>query len=233
MPDTAITADGRVRLRKSLLQLASLLMLTLITIMLLALFTVWSLDRAHQRAEQKQDQLVAALDASRQAQVHFKVQVQEWKNLLLRGEAPLRRVSYYEAFSGEEQRVDAELRQLQGLLDALELTDYGRRVEQMREEHASLGERYRTALANASGGQWNTFAIDTAVKGIDRPLNSSIDALAIELMAETQRRNMLERIQLKKRYDTLNRALWISMTAALGLIGALLWRTLRSRTLGG
>lgn len=233
MSSPAITAAERVRLRKSLLQLASLLMLTLITIMLLALFTVWSLDRAHHRAERKQDQLVAALDASRQAQVHFKVQVQEWKNLLLRGEVPLRRISYYEAFAGEEQRVDAELQQLQKLLDALELIDYGQRVGQMREEHASLGERYRTALANASGGQWNTFAIDAAVKGIDRPLNSSIDALAGDLMAETQRRNALERAELKKRYDTLSHALWFAMTTALCLIGALLWRTLRSRTFGG
>jgi hypothetical protein len=233
MSGPAITATERVRLRKSLLQLASLLMLTLITIMLLALFTVWSMDRAHQRAERKQEQLVAALDASRRAQVHFKVQVQEWKNLLLRGEAPLRRASYYETFAGEEQRVDAELRHLQKFLDSLELTAYRRQVEQMREEHASLGERYRTALANATGGQWNTFAIDAAVKGIDRPLNSSIDSLASDLMAEAERRNTLERAQLKARYDTLSRALWIAMTAALGLIGALLWRTLRSRTFSG
>ena len=63
------TAAERSQLRKSLLQLSSLLLLALLSLALLAQFAVWSLQRAHVRSDQDAAHLVAALDASRQVQV--------------------------------------------------------------------------------------------------------------------------------------------------------------------
>ena len=43
-------------------------------------------------------------------QLHFKVQVQEWKNVLLRGEDEAARNKYWAAFAKEEQAVKADAR---------------------------------------------------------------------------------------------------------------------------
>ena len=89
------------------MQVASVMLLTLLSVTLLALFSVWSLQQGYQRNTREVAELVSALDTSRQAQVHFKRQVQEWKNILLRGDFPVARARYFNAFESAEGDVDA------------------------------------------------------------------------------------------------------------------------------
>lgn len=229
MSSSNTTAD-RIRLRQSLLQLASLLLLTLLTTTLLALFSIWSLNRSFERGDQLYREDLEALDTMRSAQIEFKVQVQEWKNLLLRGKDPLQRVKYYEAFNGEELRVDTALKDLRQRTSS-SLTDADRQLLLvLRQQHQALGERYRLALEQASGGQWDTFAMDQLVRGIDRPLNAGIDNLSTTLKTSSLQRFQTERAELKTRYQQLTTALWIAMLMALAVVSLLLWRVLRDRT---
>lgn len=226
-------AAERNQLRKSLMQVASLLLLTLLSVALLALFSVWSLQRAHQRNDGEMAQLVAALDASRQAQVQFKRQVQEWKNVLLRGDYPVARARYFNAFANAEDEVQAALTKVDEILSAAGDSRHDTQLKDLRREHLHLGEQYRAALVEASGGRWAPFESDLAVRGIDRPLDRNIDQLATGLMQEMQNRSKLLDASFQRRFEALRSALWVAMVASLLLVGVLLWRVLsQQRTVG-
>jgi methyl-accepting chemotaxis protein len=211
------------------MQLASLLLLTLLTTTLLALFAFWSLNRSFERTERILREEVETLETVRGAQIHFKLQVQEWKNLLLRGKDPLQRVKYYEAFNGEERRVSTALAELHhSTLSTLTPADRNTFLV-LQSQHLALGERYRAALEQASGGRWDTFVMDQTVRGIDRPLNTAIDGLGTEIKNRGLARFRSEHDQLSTRYQQLNKAMWFAMVLALVTVSLLLWRVLRGR----
>ena len=219
-------AAERALLRKSLMQVASVMLLTLLSVTLLALFSVWSLQQAYQRNTREVAELVSALDTSRQAQVHFKRQVQEWKNILLRGDFPVARARYFNAFESAEGDVDAALTQVDEILIAAGERRYHDRLMQMQQDHLVLGEKYRSALLDVSGGRWAPFESDLAVRGMDRPLNKDIDGLAAELLNESQTRSKVLNEAIAVRYQALRYALWTTMLVSLLLVGGMLWRVM-------
>lgn len=219
-------AAERALLRKSLMQVASVMLLTLLSVTLLALFSVWSLQQAYQRNTREVAEVVSALDTSRQAQVHFKRQVQEWKNILLRGDFPVARARYFNAFESAEVDVGAALIKVDEILIAAGERRYHDRLMQMQQDHLVLGEKYRSALLDVSGGLWAPFESDLAVRGIDRPLNKAIDDLAAELLSESQTRSKALDEANALRYQALRYALWATMLVSLLLVGGMLWRVM-------
>jgi len=79
-----------------------------------------------------------------QASIHFKTQVQEWKNILIRGNDPAQLDKYTKGFIKEEGEVNALLHKAMELqkLEAEPIDAYQALVK----EHATLGENYRKAL---------------------------------------------------------------------------------------
>ncbi|MFM1885791.1 MAG: hypothetical protein RL026_948 [Pseudomonadota bacterium] len=216
-------AFDRVRLRRSLLRLSSSLLLIFLATGLLALFVAWSLDRMHLRQLQSLGELVRAVDDGRGAQATFKLQVQEWKNALLRGADPALRRAHLEAFEKQERLVSARLRSLQQRLPALGLDDVAGPLDGLLARHQELGARYRAALPPTEA-RWNAQVIDTAVRGIDRPLDAGIDALATALVDTAAGRVQAARLEAANHYQQLRAALWIAFATALLMVGLLLWR---------
>lgn len=70
---------------------------------------------------QRSVDLTEALDTARGAQVEFKIQVQEWKNILVRGHDPAQLDKYSKAFVKSGQTTNAELQKLAGMLGKLKL----------------------------------------------------------------------------------------------------------------
>ena len=66
---------------------------------------------------------VAAIDSARGAQVSFKTQVQEWKNILLRGKDPEAFKKYLKGFESENQAVKDRLVQLKAAATKLGVAD--------------------------------------------------------------------------------------------------------------
>ncbi|MFM7066348.1 MAG: hypothetical protein ACKO0U_05915 [Gammaproteobacteria bacterium] len=221
------TATQRTQLRKSLLQLSSLLLLALLSMALLAQFAVWSLQRAHVEGDRETARLMAALDASRLAQVQFKRQVQEWKNILLRGADPLQRSRYYDQFSGAEVQVSRALDEVTRQLDALGIHAHDATLGEVRNRHRVMGEEYRAALTAVSGGRWAPFVADRAVRGLDRPLDALIDRLALQIVEEARGRSVRLDQSMRERYELLRYGLWIAIACALLAVSALLLKSLR------
>lgn len=126
-----------------------------------------------------------AVDLARGSQVAFKTQVQEWKNILLRGNDPAAFAKYLEGFDREEALVQTNLVQLQTLLAGAGLP--ATNAARTRQAHAELGVKYRAALKQFAGADGGGAArVDGLVKGVDRAPTEAIDAIvhAINRFAE-------------------------------------------------
>lgn len=131
--------------------------LTLIAVVLLAtvsLFAYWqisALDSLFQQSSRQRQQLLEAVDNARAAQVHFKIQVQEWKNILLRGKDPEAFQKYLKGFGEQEAQVTDRLHKLQANVATLHL-ESRIQIAPVEETFAKLGPAYRSALNHYDRG---------------------------------------------------------------------------------
>jgi two-component system sensor histidine kinase/response regulator len=119
------------------------------------------------------------VDIAREAQVHFKRQVQEWKNVLLRGHNPADRAKYWSLFEAEESKT-------QSLLADLHRREAGEAgaIDGLLTELRGLGQRYRAALAQFDPDNPLSYRdVDSRVRGMDRPPTDEMSALVERLQA--------------------------------------------------
>lgn len=121
-----------------------------------------------------------AADTARVAQVEFKKQVQEWKDLLLRGGDPAAYAKYRGAFLVESTQVDKDLQSLRGQLQALGSTAKG--VDDALATHGDLQRAYLSALDHFDGKNLQSpHIVDSLVKGIDRAPTAAIDGIVAQV----------------------------------------------------
>lgn len=110
---------------------------------------------------------------------HFKIQVQEWKNVLLRGKDPEKLDKYWKGFEKEEAEIASEA---SGLILVLPAGKAKELVAAFLVEHKQLGEGYRKGLAAFKASAGDASVGDKAVAGIDRAptqiLNNAVEEIA-------------------------------------------------------
>ncbi|MBG6604203.1 methyl-accepting chemotaxis protein CtpH [Pseudomonas aeruginosa] len=112
-----------------------------------------------------------------EANLQFRGQVQEWKNVLLRGRQAEAQTKYWSQFEAQEGAVQDILGRLGSVAEG-ELKD---RVERLREEHRRLGTAYRQGRQRFLEAGADPIAGDQAVTGIDRATTAQMQALRDEL----------------------------------------------------
>ena len=116
------------------------------------------------------------------AQVHFKKQVQEWKNVLLRGQDRRLFKDYLGRFEQEEARTRESIAQLLPMLTGN--AQASAIASRFLDAHQRLGREYRAALAfyraNDSSPQ---LEVDRRVRGIDREPTDVIDGVVQAALA--------------------------------------------------
>ncbi|MBD8491550.1 methyl-accepting chemotaxis protein [Pseudomonas syringae] len=158
-----------------------------------------------------------------EANLQFKVQVQEWKNVLLRGKVAAERDRFWAQFERQERDVQNILGQL-GAWPGLE-APVQRQIERLREEHRTLGEAYRRGREAFIAAGADPVAGDLAVKGVDRAASEQMSALVDVLRQHSQAQS--QRISAAASQTILSGAL-IMLVSAL-LVGLFtLWRINRS-----
>ncbi|KTS27482.1 methyl-accepting chemotaxis protein [Pantoea stewartii] len=139
------------------------------------------------QAVMAKEMLIAeSIDTARSAQVQFKIQVQEWKNILLRGTQGQNTFDKYKtAFLNESQKTQQLLTRLSQIQAKLNLPVAP--VEQARAAHAGLERQYLTALNSYLINDISSPArVDHQVTGIDRAPTQQIDALVTSTLARAQ-----------------------------------------------
>lgn len=128
------------------------------------------------------DLLEGPLETSRlidSANVEFKIQVQEWKNVLLRGQDSDNLNKYWSQFEAQERKVQNILGELAVL--ARDDAALKSQVERLRSEHQTLGANYRKGRDAFVAAGGDSKAGDAAVKGIDRAASEQMTALVTQL----------------------------------------------------
>ncbi|PUA28217.1 MAG: chemotaxis protein [Cellvibrio sp. 79] len=104
----------------------------------------------------------------------FKVQVQEWKNVLLRGKDPAKLNQYW----GQFESLHKEIQQQGAQLDKTLSGESHLKVEAFLKAHQQAFERYKSGLDAFRAADFDPTAGDAAVAGIDREPSSLLEESA-------------------------------------------------------
>lgn len=216
------------QMRQSWVQLGGLIILILLITSLVSLFALWSQERAHARYDQDLVATIRVIDSARHAEVHFKTQVQEWKNVLLRGKDATLRETHWKGFERENEATDQELARLLPWAEEHAHTDLADRIQSITASHRELADRYREALSNG-GTPFDPLAVDAKVRGADRSLDADISKIIEDAVAANEGRITELRATEATRYAYMRRLVWLSNGVALTLVIVLLGRILRNQ----
>ena len=222
---------GNISVRNQLVLLAAIVSLV---VLLIGSFSLYSLYRAERRLAEAQTlsrTLIQTVDTARNAQVHFKKQVQEWKNILLRGNDQEAFDKFLENFAKEEKAVQDCMAALDGLMGKLSMDRS--RVGEVVKALGDLDVKYRDALNSYDKSDPLSYkVVDKLVKGMDRPLTDAIDGIVKYIGDYSDKAYRImesESDAAKKRSFSINIGLIIVALLMVGYFSLMILRGLFSR----
>jgi methyl-accepting chemotaxis protein len=161
------------------LQILSLLSGSLVLVLLIALACFHFLSNNVQAYRGLLDGPLHASQLVDEANLQFKIQVQEWKNVLLRGKLPADRDKFWGQFEEQERLVQDALGKLSDMAGS-DAALKGK-VQMLRDEHRTLGVAYRKGRDAFVAAGGDPVAGDQAVKGVDRAASEQMTQLVEQL----------------------------------------------------
>lgn len=170
------------------LQILALLSGSLLLVLLIALACFQFLSSNVQAYRGLLEGPLQASQRVDQANLQFKIQVQEWKNVLLRGKQPADRDKFWAQFEEQERQVQDTL----GRLSAMTVLDAATRgqVDKLRDEHRALGVAYRKGRDAFVAAGGDPAAGDQAVKGVDRAASEQMSELVASLRKQSDQQSL-------------------------------------------
>lgn len=188
-----------------------------------------ALRQSHQILQQgKQTERI--IDTARDAQVQFKIQVQEWKNTLLRGGQDAQAFEKYKAsFIAQSDKTQQLLATLIALMPASGMDN--REAKTTRQLHAELKVRYLDALqAFQQGDPASAQRVDRLVTGIDRLPTRMIDEVVAKVLAHADKLHQQIEVANQQAYQHTRLVVTLSMLVALLTGSTITWWLVRSIT---
>ena len=113
----------------------------------------------------------------------FKTQVQEWKNVLLRGHKKEDRVKYWERFKQREADIT---RQFDKMLSSAVINDSVKsNIRQFQQAHAVMAEKYREGYNAFVDSGFDPKVGDSYVRGIDRAPAKLLSGIASDIASDS------------------------------------------------
>jgi methyl-accepting chemotaxis protein len=216
------------RITSRLILLVAILVATMTGMLALGLLRMRALRGEVDEALRTTRRTGEMLDATMTAQVHLKKQVQEWKNVLLRGHEPSELREHVERFDEEERAVQDNLSRLRAQMAQAGLS--GAAVERLLESHRALGATYREALATFKPEEPRAHAVvDRKVRGIDRTPTDEMDGLVLAI--ERYRAETSARIEARSRDIFVDTQRSLAGAAVASTVGAALLMIFISRSI--
>lgn len=138
--------------------------ITLLTI--LNVFSVFQLSGNSHDMKRIESQIITSEQLIGDTLQIFKTQIQEWKNVLLRGHDQGQREKYWTRFQEREQEVQSNIRQL---LNNYPLENSTKTIlRDFQEKHQIMSQKYREGLSAFEASNYSHIEGDSFVQGIDR-----------------------------------------------------------------
>ena len=196
----------KLQLRRAIASSAFIMLLLVAVIGLFSLFSIWSINRAWTAGAEEMAELQALTRSSLDALVNFKVQVQEWKNILLRGDDPALLEKYLAAFRQRSNETERGIDHIAKEASRIGIPATAENAGAVLEAHRILSARYEEALRTARPQSAVLTAdqarsLDRSLRGIDRELEVGIGKLADDIaeLADEKRVDLAVRMQVRYR----------------------------------
>lgn len=202
------TLQRTMALRRAIASSAFTMFMLVALVGLFSLFSIWSINRAWIDGTRQSVQLDSLSRAALDSQVSFKVQVQEWKNILLRGDDVALLDKYLKSFQANAKETQRNIARVTDQARALELIAQIDIAKELAATHDSLTQRYETTLAGAKGTSKFISPdiarqVDKSLRGVDRELENSIAEFAVELVVVADQERRLLEARMQDRYTSL------------------------------
>lgn len=127
--------------------------------------------------------------------IEFKRQVQEWKNVLLRGKDPKQLKKYWGKFQAQEEKVQTISNEL-----ILLLNDYPEQLKiakNFKVDHLEMGQKYQLGFDAFVAANFDIKTGDKAVSGIDRSPSAQVEELSKTLatISQDKRTSVSDKVQ--------------------------------------
>ncbi len=166
--------------------------------------------------------VTSSVDLARSAQVNFKKQVQDFKDVLLRGKNADDYAKYFKGFETDEAATRQNLTTLKAQLEQAGIDSA--LVAKTSADHADLSGKYRQALKSFDPTLPNpSEVVDRQVRGIDRATTDEIDGIVDQVVhfdqatTKTLEAAFALRIQRIKQLTLAGMVFGIAAAAGLGL----------------
>jgi len=195
---------------------------------IVSLFSIWSMNRAYHQASLKALAIAELNNNILSARIDFKIQVQEWKNILLRSHQAEDRKHYEALFNQQIDKVQHNLNTALNECHTLKLVALCPNIAEATQQHQQLAQRYRQQLAHATLDNYKAIhQLDQTVRGIDRQLDTQMDKLSNQFSELQNSHNIVTSQALDQRYQQLRKFILLVMSIALVVTTLSLYRLLR------
>jgi len=181
-----------LQIKQKLLILVVVALFALICVGFFSYIQASKLNDALSQAIERHSVVVEAVDKARGAQVRFKTQVQEWKNILLRGKDVEAFNKHLKSFDEEERIVKEDLEQAKaaairlGVAERVKINDVVSIFEKLGPSYRDALKQYDRNAADPAG------TVDKLVRGMDRAPSKAIDDLVVEMQSISREFNANE-----------------------------------------
>lgn len=232
MPQQQSIRD-KLNFRRSISASGFVMILMLAVLGMFALFSIWSINRAWVEGMDRFTELRQLSTTALEAQVAFKVQVQEWKNILLRGDDAALLAKHHAEFNRRAVDTNALLEAVAQQAGPLGFAPDAAGAAELRDAHEALDRRYEDTLAEMQGvaptlDATAARAIDVKLRGADRSLEAGIGALAARIGAASDAERAALTAAMAQRYTILRWFIICVILGTLAVTGFVLFRLLRA-----
>ena len=176
-------------------KLLSIISIAIAAALFVALIAITNINQGFNSYDQIFKSELTAERTALTLNIEFKRQVQEWKNVLIRGKDPKQLKKYWGKFKTQENKVQKISSDL-----ILMLGNYPEQLkiaQDFKSNHLQMGKKYKVGFDAFSASNFDIKIGDKAVSGIDRQPSAQVELLSNTLadISQNQRASVSDKVQ--------------------------------------